>query len=112
MIRCKLKPKTGYHYRKETGKGLVVYKPGDIMTVENIQELGGAKYKFLILDPIPEENPLQLDEPPVKLKMVHKGRGKFNIINVKTGLPVNEGLLNKEEAQTMLDAIDETIEDV
>jgi hypothetical protein len=98
MIRCKLKKGVGFHIRKEPGKGTVRYQPGDIMKVKNISELGGAADKFEILDKIPEEKELQLDAPPVGLKMEHRGGGRYNVVNVETGEAVNEEHLTKKEA--------------
>lgn len=106
MIKCKLKKGVGFHIRKEPGKGTVRYQPGDIMKVKNISELGGAADKFEILDKIPEEKELQLDAPPVGLKMEHRGGGRYNVVNVETGEAVNEEHLTKKEAQAMLDAIE------
>ena len=105
MIRCKLKKGTGFHLRKESGKGLVRYKPGDIMKVETISELGGAADKFEILDPIPEKDELELDAPIVLLKMEHRGGGRYNVVNTETGEAINEGYLTQKEAQTMVDAV-------
>ena len=104
MIRCKLKKGSGFHLRKESGKGLVRYKPGDIMKVETISELGGAADKFEILDPIPEEDEFQVDGPIALLKMEHRGGGRYNVVNIETGEAVNEEYLTQKEAQTMIDA--------
>lgn len=111
MIRCKLKKHVGFHIRKEPGKGMMRYQPGDIMEVENVSELGGAADKFEILDPIPEENELQLDAPPVGLRMEHRGGGRYNVVNVETGEAINEEHLTKKEAQAMLDAIGPEVTD-
>lgn len=111
MIRCKLKNKVGFHIRKEAGKGTVTYKPGDIMKVTDISELGGAKDKFEILDLIPEENELDLDAPVAALKMEHRGGGRYNIVNVETDEPVNEEYLTKKEATAMLDAVEPEAKD-
>ncbi len=111
MIRCKLKKGVGFHIRKEVGKGTVRYQPGDIMEVENVNELGGAADKFEILDAIPEEKELQLDAPPVGLRMEHRGGGRYNVVNVETGEAVNEEHLTKKEAQAMLDAVAEEEEE-
>lgn len=106
MIRCKLRPKVGFHLRKEPGKGMVRYEPGDIMKVNNIQELGGAADKFEILDPVPENDPLKLDEAPVLLKMEHRGGGRYNVINTKTNKILNEEYLTKKEAESMINAVE------
>jgi hypothetical protein len=106
MIRCKLKKGVGFHIRKEAGKGTVRYQPGDIMVVEKVSELGGAADKFEILDKIPEKDELQLDAPPVKLRMEHRGGGRYSVFNMETGEAVNEGYLTQKEAQAMVDAIE------
>lgn len=102
MIRCELKEKVGFHIRMEVGKGKVKYLPGDIMEVEDIKELGGAADKFEILDPVPKENPIELDMPAVALKMEHRGGGRYNVINVETDEPINEDYLTKKEAEEMV----------
>lgn len=102
MIRCRLKEKVGFHIRQEEGKGRVKYLPGDIMEVENIKELGGAADKFEILDPVPEENPIELDAPATTLKMEHRGGGRYNVINIETDEPINEDYLTKKEAEEMV----------
>lgn len=107
MIRCKLKKHVGFHIRKESDKGTVRYQPGDIMLVKDVSELGGAADKFEILDKIPEKNELQLDAPPVGLRMEHRGGGRYNVVNIETNEPVNENHLTKKEAQAMIDAVSE-----
>lgn len=107
MIRCKLKEKVGFHIRQEEGKGRVKYLPGDIMEVENIKELGGAADKFEILDPVPEENPIELDKPATTLKMEHRGGGRYNVINIETDEPINEDYLTKKEAEEMVGSVEE-----
>lgn len=102
MIRCELKKKVGFHIRYESGKGRVKYLPGDIMEVENIKELGGAADKFKILDPVPKENPIELDEPAIMLKMMHRGGGRYNVVNVETDEAVNDEYLTKKEAEEMI----------
>lgn len=102
MIRCKLKEKVGFHIRVEPGRGRCVYHPGDIMGVENIKELGGAADKFEILDPVPEESPIELDAPAAMLKMVHRGGGRYNVVNIETDEAVNDEYLTKDEAEKMV----------
>lgn len=110
MIRCKLKDRTGFHVRKESGKGKVVYYPGDIMTVSDIKELGGAKDKFEILDPVPEEDEFKPDTDVTFLKMDHRGGGRYNVVNVETGEAVNDEFLTKKEAQKMVGTEQEELE--
>ena len=112
MIRCKLKNKVGFHIRKEPGKGRVVYKPGDIMKVENISELGGAKDKFDILDPVPEEGELKLEESSAVLKMEHRGGGRYNVVNTETDEAVNDEYLTKKEAEAMIDPVNSEVSEV
>lgn len=102
MIRCKLKAKVGFHIREEKGKGKVKYLPGDIMEAEDIRELGGAVNKFEILDPVPEENLTELDEPATTLRIEHRGGGRFNVVNIETDEPLNEDYLTKNEAEKMI----------
>jgi hypothetical protein len=102
MIRCKLKEKVGFHIRYEPRKGRVKYLPGDIIEVENIKELGGAADKFEILDPVPKENPIELNEPATMLKMMHRGGGRYNVVNIETDEAVNNEYLTKKEAEEMV----------
>lgn len=99
MIECKLKPKTGMHLRKESGKGLRRYMPGDIMLVESIDELGGAKDKFDILTSVEKEPEEKI--PSKGLEAQHKGKGRYVVINTETKEAVHEGFLTKKEAQAM-----------
>lgn len=110
MVRCRLKEKVGFHIRYEPGKGKVKYFPGDVMEVENIKELGGAADKFEILDPVPEESLIELDAPAIMLKMVHRGGGRYNVVNTKTDDPINEDYLTKKEAETMIGSREKDIE--
>lgn len=103
MIRCKLKEKVGFHIRYEPVKGKVKYNPGDIMEIEDVKELGGAADKFEILDPIPEENAVELNEPAVALKAVHRGGGRYNVINTETDEAINDDYLTKAEAEAMIE---------
>lgn len=107
MIRCKLKAKVGFHIREEKDKGKVKYLPGDVMEVKNIKELGGAVDKFEILDPVSEENITKLDTPVSVLKMVHRGGGRYNVINVETDESINEEYLTKQEAEEMVTSVPE-----
>lgn len=42
------------------------------------------------------------DDDPITLKKIHKGGGKYIVVNEETGEQVNDGLLNKEEANALI----------
>jgi len=90
----KLKAGMGKHHIRRTGR-MVVLKPGDKIDCEKY-ELGGAIFKFEQLEPDPPP-----PEPKLGLKAVHRGAGKWDVLNEATGVKINDGLLTKEEAQEL-----------
>ncbi len=91
---------SGKHYMKRNGQ-MVVIAAGAVVEAEDY-ELGGAKDKFERLDPVPPEE-TQPQKPPAEgLVMKHKGSGKWDVINSATGEKINDKLLTREEAETLI----------
>lgn len=85
-----------YHRIEDDGRK--IYRPGDIL--EALEgELDSFDNRFERLNPPPKETP----NPKWGLKAVHRGGGKYNVINEQTGLPINNALLTKEEAGRFVD---------
>jgi len=61
-----------------------------------------------IMEPVnPEEaqaieEPETAFEPKISLKMIHRGAGRYVVINKETGEQINEGYLNKVEAEALV----------
>ena len=96
MAHYKMLPGMGKHYLRQGGETIRV-KPGDVIDVEEY-EIRGALDKFQRLDP-PEPEP----EPTCGLYAEHAGAGRWNVINFATGKAINDELLSKEEAQSLVD---------
>lgn len=99
MARYQMLPRMGGHYLRQKGKTTRI-NPGDIIDVEE-HELRGAADKFTLVDPPPEPPP-EL-EPTQALYAKHVGGGRWNVINPATDKPINDELLSKEEAQSLVD---------
>lgn len=78
---------------------LKVFRPGDIYEGEK-EALGRAldQWEQLDPDPLPPLPP----EPTRPLKVVHRGFGKWDVINQETGTAINDQPLSKEEALAMV----------
>ena len=87
-----------YHGTKDGQRH--TYRPGDIVEldpdkVRHFQDI------FEPLDPVePEEE--RLAAPRLRLEIVHKGGGKYIVINAATNKPVNDKLLTKKQAQDLV----------
>ena len=90
----KLKTDMGKHYIRRDGR-MVMLKPGDKIDCEKY-ELGGAIKKFEQLEPDPPP-----PEPKLGLRAVHRGAGKWDVVNEATGVKINNELLTKEEAREL-----------
>jgi len=103
MPTYRMKKKVGPHLFKEEW-----LHPGDTITcevdeieqvMEKFEEVRKAKPK----DEPPEETEVD-PEPEVEnsLEMVHKGRGKYDVVNPDSGKTINDKPLSKEEATSLL----------
>jgi len=90
----KLKTGMGKHRIRRDGR-MAVLKPGDEIDCEK-HELGGAIYKFEQLEPDPSP-----PEPSMGLRAVHRGFGKWDVINEASGVKINDKPLTKGEAREM-----------
>lgn len=96
-IRFRLKPGYGKHYTTTDGKR-VVLRAGDEIRCEP-EDLGNARDKFEQLEPMPP--PAQ---PKIGLKAVHRGGGRYDVINEATGTKINDKPLKKGEAEQLAGA--------
>jgi hypothetical protein len=74
------------------------YVKGDIFEAEPSQ-VKGIKNQIMPLDKVEDYQDLQEDDVPrTKLKAMHIGYGKWNVMNTETDEPVNDHPLTKMEA--------------
>ena len=106
----------GAHYQKVDGL-MVKHVEGDIVELSDRQAVS-FKDKFepigsFAIAPtataIPKEAKPE-EEKESKLKAVHKGFGKYDVVKVKTGEPINDKPLTKKEAYGLLESSDEPSE--
>lgn len=83
----------GTHY--EAGKRHDA--PATVESARPLHEIFPRRFQL-----IEEQRPF-IQEDVVQLKAVHKGAGRWNVINTSTGEPINDGWLDKEEAKEMAD---------
>ena len=88
------KKKAGGSHRTRDGR---VLGAGDIlrMSIEEM-EMSGFKDQFTLLDPAPTP---EEQKPKAGLKMVHKGGGRYIVINEVTGEPLTDELLSRAQAE-------------
>lgn len=91
-------PNSGKHHFRQNGKMICVH-PGETVEAEP-HELGGAILSFECLNPPP---PTPEPEPPQGLYADHAGAGRWNVINPATGKAINDELLTKDEAQSLIE---------
>lgn len=99
MARYQKLPKSGKHYFRRGGK-MICVRPGETIEAEDY-ELGGFISTYKCLDPLPPKPPEP--EPTRALFAEHRGGGRWNVINKVTGKPINDDLLSKEEAESLVD---------
>ena len=89
--------KSGKIHARINGK-MKIYQKGDIVNLDPDDVIG---FKDLVEQLDPNLPPPQ---PKAGLKAVHKGFGKWNVINETTGKEINDKPLTKEEAQELVEA--------
>ena len=77
-----------------------IYQKGEIIDIDP----ENTKFMMDLLEPIDhiETEEERTAAPRVQLEIVHKGGGKYNVINSVTGKPVNDKLLTKSQAQDLV----------
>jgi len=90
-ILFRLKPGRGSHTMNVGGK-MVRLKGGEEIRCEKFV-LGGALDKFEQLEPDPPE-----PEPTIGLRAVHRGHGRWDVVNQKTGKAINDKALKRDAA--------------
>jgi hypothetical protein len=95
MPRYRLK--SGKLHTRINGKR-VTFHAGAIINLE-FSQARGFKDSLEPLDPeLPDPAPPQ---PKLGLKAVHRGRGRYDVVNELTGVKINDEMLSKEEAQAL-----------
>ena len=95
-------------YRRKAGYGPHFFRERDgkerekpILAGEEIEceewELGGSIHGFDVVVPPPPP-----PAPNVGLKRVHRGGGRFDVVNEATGKPINSRTLTREEADDLI----------
>jgi len=86
----------GTHYH-----GDQVVRKGEVLRLRDMSELSPLLRTDYMVISDPTEGIKR--EIVSKLTLVHRGGGKFNVVNVKTGEPINDKLLTKSEALALID---------
>lgn len=94
QLLFRLKPKVGSHTML-TKEGMIRLKPGDEIRCEK-DLLGNALDKFEQMEP---DSPSP--EPSVGLRAVHRGHGRWDVVNQVTGKAINDKALKRDEALEM-----------
>jgi len=80
-------------------------KPGDVLDCEE-HEIRGALDKFeMISEAKPASSPEEDGEKKTDkagLVLLHRGGGRYNVVNPETEEKINDDYLTKEEAQSLL----------
>jgi hypothetical protein len=89
-------------------EGSKTYRAGDV--VESFRDLSQVfANKFLKLSedgaPVTEVLNQPLPKDPVTLKAVHKGKSRWDVINIATGKRINSDYLTRDEARTMASGV-------
>ena len=50
-------------------------------------------------------------EPEASLKVVHKGGGRYDVINIKSGKSINEELLGRKEAYALVTSVESEVDE-
>lgn len=93
----------GNHRIRGTGRNVSVIKPGDTITVDHPSELGGALFKFELLNGEQVEAAEQVaSQPTAKLELVFVGNDEnpdqYDVVNSETGQELNVNPLCKQDA--------------
>ena len=96
MARFRLK--SGKYHGTKNGQHHT-YRPGDVIELKPDK----VRHMMDILEPL---EPIETVEeetaaPREQLVVVHKGGGKYNVINTATGEPINDILLTKRQAEAL-----------
>lgn len=103
MEPIKVRLKSGKYYRdgKKYVKGNFVEFDSvfDIPdTFRDVFEIQAPSRVSAVESPEEPEGPAES-----KFKVVHRARGRYNVVSLATGEPINDELLSKEEAQALVD---------
>lgn len=90
---------------RKSGGGIHRHWDGQIVRRDEVLvatefEVRPFRNLFTPIDPLPSEKVKR--EPEVGLKIVHRGGGRYNVINEKTGTPINDKLLTREQAEELV----------
>lgn len=95
----------GKHRRKESGV-IVEYLPGQTFLGTHEEAKAWPKRFTVVSDPVQEEAVKKEHEQAESLwKAVHKGGGKYDIVNQETGDKVNDVLLTKDQVADFMEQL-------
>jgi len=75
-----------------------VVRRGEILVATQL-EIEPFKNLFVCLDPLVD---VKEEQPTKRLQIVHKGGGKYNVVNESTAQPINDELLSREQAENLV----------
>ena len=102
MKPIKVRLKAGKYYRDG-----VRYVSGDLVEFNSVFDIPDT-FRDGFEMPSPsrialDESPEEPEGPPdPKFKVMHRARGRYNVISIATGEPINDELLSKEEALALV----------
>ena len=102
MKSIKVRLKAGKYYRDG-----VRYVKGDLVEFNSVFDIPDT-FRDGFEMPAPsrvaiDESPEEPEGPPEpKFKVVHRARGRYNVVSTETGVPINDELLSKEDAQALV----------
>jgi len=94
---------------RKTGDSKKYCKGDTIMLTKREADVIAFKLESAPAQDIPEEVDEDAREE-MKLKMVHKGAGKWIVVNEATGEAIHDGKLKKAAAQDMVDGVSDKSE--
>lgn len=95
----------GKWYAIINGKRRLIVK-GDRFTAQDYEIIDTVKSKVTLLSPPEEDNGSGLagDEDAGSCKAIHRGFGRYDIVNTTSGKKLNSRFLSKSDAERFLDS--------
>jgi len=105
MGEFRLRKGFGKHILSENNKDMTIkgkrlkriVEPGDILVCPP-SKVGAFMDKFMRIDVLPKKEKVEQK----RLKREHHGGGRYNVINIVSGVKLNDGFLTKDEANEMI----------
>lgn len=90
----------------DAGRNAMMRRGLDPAEVESRVPEGLALPRRVVETPPPSPPPPEPKQEEVGLRLVHRGGGKYNVVNLATGEPINDTLLTKAEATLLIAGIE------